>query len=139
MDYIGAWIVNQPRLLEEQGYMNWTAFQFSDWGWDGYSDVSAVRRETLEANPDLVKRYLAATYQGTKFLMENPEESADIAVKYGVDAQLTKEQALRRFQLQEALVQDEADPGLLIMSADKWNAEMAAQIQYDQLQVDACK
>ncbi|MCB0091281.1 MAG: hypothetical protein KDE54_25490, partial [Caldilineaceae bacterium] len=62
-----------------------------------------------------------------------------IAVKYGVDAQLTKEQALRRFQLQETLIQDDADPGLLIMSADKWNAEMAAQIQYDQLQVDACK
>ena len=139
MDYIGAWIVNQPRLLEEQGYMNWTAFRFSEWGWDGYSDVSAVRRETLEENPDLVKRYLAATYQGAKFLVENPDESADIAVKYGVDAQLTKEQALRRFQLQETLIQDDADPGLLIMSADKWNAEMAAQIQYDQLQVDACK
>ncbi|MEZ4709526.1 MAG: ABC transporter substrate-binding protein [Caldilineaceae bacterium] len=139
MDYIGAWIVNQPRLLEEQGYMNWTAFQFSDWGWDGYSDVSAVRRQTLEENPDLVKRYLAATYQGVKFLVENPDESAEIAVKYGVDAQLTKEQALRRFQLQEALIQDDADPGLLIMSADKWNAEMAAQIQYNQLQVDACQ
>ena len=139
MDYIGAWIVNQPRLLEEQGYMNWTAFQFSDWGWDGYADVSVVRRDMLEENPELVARYLAATYQGVKYLVENPEESADIAVKYGVDAQLTKEQALRRFQLQEALIADGPDDALMIMTADRWNTQVASMIQYNQLELAACQ
>ncbi len=104
MDYIGAWIVNQPRLLEEKGFMNWVAFRFSDWGWDGYGDVTVVRRETFEENPDLVRRFLAAQTQGLNYLLENPDESAEIAVVYGIDAQLTKEQALRRFELQEALV-----------------------------------
>ena len=99
MDYIGAWIVNQPRLLEEKGFMNWVAFRFSDWGWDGYGDVTVVRRETLEENPDLVRRFLAAQSQGLNYLLENPDASAEIAVEYGVDAQLTKEQALRRFEL----------------------------------------
>ena len=139
MDYIGAWIVNQPRLLEEKGYMNWVAFRFSDWGWDGYGDVTVVRRETLEESPDLVRRFLAAQTRGLNYLLDNPEESAEIAVVYGVDAQLTKEQALRRFELQEALVVGEDDLPVSHMSADRWNMQAASMIQYDQLQVEACE
>jgi ABC-type nitrate/sulfonate/bicarbonate transport system substrate-binding protein len=139
MDYVGAWIVNQPRLLEEQGYMNWVAFPFAEWGWDGYSDVSAVRREMLESNPDLVRRYLAATYQGVKFLLENPEESAAIAVEYGVDAQLTPEQALRRFELQAPLVEGTDGLPLMHMTPDAWNNLIAVMVQYGQLELEACQ
>ena len=139
MDYIGAWIVNQPRLLEEKGFMNWVAFRFSDWGWDGYGDVTVVRRETFEENPDLVRRFLAAQTQGLNYLLENPDESAEIAVVYGVDAQLTKEQALRRFELQEALVLGSDDLPVSHMSAERWNMQVASMIQYDQLQLEACE
>jgi len=139
MDYIGAWIVNQPRLLEQQGYMNWVSFQFSDWGWDEYSDVLAARRETIEKNPDLVKRYLAATYQGVKFLLDNPKESADIAAKYGTDAQVTADQALRRFQLQEALIKGSDNTPLLQMDPKAWNTLVASFVQYKQLELPACK
>ena len=139
MDYIGAWIVNQPRLLEEKGFMNWVAFRFSDWGWDGYGDVTVVRRDTFEENPDLVRRFLAAQTQGLNYLLENPDASADIAVVYGVDAQLTREQALRRFELQEALVLGSDDLPVSHMSADRWNMQVASMIQYDQLELEACK
>ena len=139
VDYYGSWIVNQPRLAEGQGFMNWTAFRFSEWGWDGYSDVSTVRREMLDSNPDLVERYLAAVNQGMKFLLENPDESADIAVKYGVDAQLTKEQALRRFELQKDLIEGSDDLPLMHMSTDRWNSEVATMVQYGQLELAACK
>jgi ABC-type nitrate/sulfonate/bicarbonate transport system substrate-binding protein len=139
MDYIGAWIVNQPRLLEEKGYMNWVAFPFSDWGLDGYSDVSVARQETVDNNPDMLKRYLAATHQGLKFLLENPDESAEIAVKYGVDAQLTKKQALRRFELQEALVSDGPNEILMEMKAERWNDTLANFIEYKQIELKNCK
>ena len=139
MDYIGAWIVNQPRLLEEKGFMNWVAFRFSDWGWDGYGDVTVVRRETLDENPDLVRRFLAAQTAGLNYLLENPDASADIAVKYGIDAQLTREQALRRFELQEALVIGSDDLPLSHMSADRWNTQVASMIQYEQLELEMCE
>lgn len=139
IDYFAAWIVNQPRLAESQGFMNWTAFSFSEWGWDGYSDVSTVRRETLESNPDLVKRYLAATNQGLKFLLENPDESAEIAVKYGTDAPVTKEEALRRFELQKALIEGSDGLPLMHMTAERWNTEVATQIQFGQFELPACQ
>ena len=139
MDYTGAWLINEPRLMEEQGYMNWVAFQFSEWGWDDYSEVMTVRRATLEDNPDLVRRYLAAVIQGLLYVLDNPEASAEIAVRYAVDVQLTKEQALRRFQLQEALVIDADDLPIGHMSGERWNAQVASMIQYDQLELGVCK
>jgi NitT/TauT family transport system substrate-binding protein len=139
MDYFAAWIVNQPRLAESQGYMNWTAFRFSEWGWDGYSDVSTVRREMVEANPELIRRYLAATHQGLKFLLENPEESAEIAVQYGTDAPVTKEQALRRFELQKDLIEGDDGLQLMEMSLDRWNSEVATQVQFGQIELPACQ
>ena len=139
MDYTGAWLINETRLMEEQGYMNWVAFQFSEWGWDDYSEVMTVRRATLEENPDLVSRYLAAVIRGLMHVQHNPEESAEIAVRYAVDAQLTKEQVLRRFQLQENLVMGDGEFPLGHMSADRWNAQMASMIQFDQMDLPACE
>ncbi len=139
MDYTGAWLINETRLMEEQGYMNWVAFQFSEWGWDDYSEVITVRRATLEENPDLVRRYLAAVIRGLIHVQNSPEESAEIAVRYAVDAELTKEQALRRFQLQEDLVMGDSGLPMGHMAADRWNAQVASMIQYDQMDLPACE
>ena len=139
MDYTGAWLINEPRLMEEKGYMNWVAFQFSEWGWDDYSEVMTVRRATLEDNPDLVRRYLAAVIHGLMYVIENPEASAEIAVRYAVDAQLTREQALRRFQLQEALVIDADGLPIGYMSSERWNEQVASMIQYDQMDLPECE
>lgn len=139
MDYTGAWLINEPRLMEEQGYMNWVAFQFSEWGWDDYSEVMTVRRATLEENPDLVRRYLAAVIQGLNYVQQNPEESAAIAVRYAVDAELSKEQALRRFQLQETLLIDADGLPIGFMSSERWNEQVASMIQYDQMDLPQCE
>ncbi len=139
VDYIAAWVVNQPRLAEAQGYKNWTALRFSDWGWRGYADVSTVRREMLDENPELIRRYLAATHQGLKFLLDNPEESAEIAVEYGIDAPLTPADALRRFELQRSLIEGGDGLPLMHMSPVHWNEEVAALIQFGQIDVAACQ
>ena len=139
MDYTGAWLINEPRLMEEQGYMNWVAFQFSEWGWDDYSEVMTVRRATLEEDPDLVRRYLAAVIRGLNYVQKNPEESAEIAVNYAVDAQLTEEQALRRFQLQETLLIDVDGLPIGYMSSERWNEQVASMIQYDQMDLPECE
>ncbi len=139
MDYTGAWLINETRLMEEQGYMNWVAFQFSEWGWDDYSEVITVRRSTLEDNPDLVRRYLAAVIRGLSHVQQYPEESAEIAVRYAVDAELTKDQAVRRFQLQETLIADADGLPIGHMSSGRWNEQVASMLQYDQMDLPACE
>lgn len=139
MDYTGAWLINETRLMEEQGYMNWVAFQFSEWGWDDYSEVITVRRSTLEDSPDLVRRYLAAVIRGLSHVQQYPEESAEIAVRYAVDAELTKDQAVRRFQLQETLIADADGLPIGHMSSVRWNEQVASMLQYDQMDLPACE
>ena len=139
MDFTGAWLINEPRLLEAQGYMNWVAFQFSEWGWDDYSEVLVVRRSMLEENADLVRRYLAAVIHGLRHVIEDPEDSAEIAVRYAVDVELTKEQALRRYELQEALVAGADELPLGHMTADRWNRQVASLIQYGQMELPMCE
>lgn len=139
MDFTGAWLINEPRLLEAQGYMNWVAFQFSEWGWDDYSEVLVVRRSMLEGNADLVRRYLAAVIQGLRHVIEDPEDSAEIAVRYAVDVELTTEQALRRYELQEALVAGADELPLGHMSAERWNRQVASLIQYGQMELPMCE
>ncbi|MYH62528.1 MAG: ABC transporter substrate-binding protein [Caldilineaceae bacterium SB0675_bin_29] len=119
--------------------MNWVAFQFSEWGWDDYSEVLVVRRSMLEENADLVRRYLAAVMQGLRHVIENPENSAEIAVRYAVDVELTKEQALRRYELQEALVAGSDELPLGHMTADRWNRQVASLIQYGQMELPMCE
>lgn len=139
MDFTGAWLINEPRLLEAQGYMNWVAFQFSEWGWDDYSEVLVVRRSMLEENADLVRRYLAAVIQGLRHVIEDPEDSAEIAVRYAVDVELTTEQALRRYELQEALVAGADELPLGHMSAERWNRQVASLIQFGQMELPMCE
>ena len=86
-----------------------------------------------------MRRFLAAQSQGLRYLLENPDASAEIAIKYGVDAQLTKEQALRRFELQEPLVVGSDDLPVSHMSAERWNTQVASMIQYGQLELEQCK
>ena len=53
VDYYGAFIVNQPRILERDGYKNGVAFRFADWGWTDFADVSIVRRDALAPRADV--------------------------------------------------------------------------------------
>ena len=72
-------------------------------------------------------------------MIENPENSAEIAVRYAVDVELTKEQALRRYELQEALVAGSDELPLGHMTADRWNRQVASLIQYGQMELPMCE
>lgn len=139
-DFYAGWIVNQPRLIEEKG-REWNSLMYRDWVYDEYSDVVGVRQETLETGEgrEMVSRFLAATYQGLVYLLEHPEESAEIAVKYGVDAQVTKEQALWRFEHQKDLVLGRDGMGLMAMNPEKWNEVVATLYQYGEIEIAACE
>ena len=104
IDFQPAWISNQPRLLEQAGYFNWIYLRTQDYLWPQYAVTSVVTREVFENRPDLVKRYLWALYKGTLFLLERPEESADISIRYSTQSNFSREQTLRRFELEAPLI-----------------------------------
>jgi NitT/TauT family transport system substrate-binding protein len=130
VDFYSGWVQNQPRFLEQQGYKNWAALRFKDLGWTEEGDVSVVMKSLAEKNPSLVARYVYALTQAIQVYLNQPDEAADITVKYSKDATLTREMVLRRFVLEKDLVVGHDRQPPLWMSADSWNNLAALLTEY---------
>lgn len=69
--------------------LNYVALQ--DWAQcvpDYYTPVLITGEQTISDNPELVRRFLAATSRGYQFAIDRPEESAAILVKYSPESNL---------------------------------------------------
>lgn len=55
--------------------------EYSDFGLDAYGSGFAVREAYIAQKPDVVRKFLRASYRGYEFAMANPEQAADIVVK----------------------------------------------------------
>jgi ABC-type nitrate/sulfonate/bicarbonate transport system substrate-binding protein len=129
VDYYGAFIVNQPRIVERAGYQNWMAFRFDDWGWVDFGDVSVVRRDTLQKSPDVLRRYLRATGRALRFMLDQPDEAAEITARRSIDVPLTPAMVRRRFDLQRALIEGPAGSPLQEMNLEHWDRLAARLVQ----------
>ena len=137
VDYYAAFIVNQPRIIERQGYQNWMAFRFDDWGWVDFGDVSIVRRETLQKSPDVLRRYLRATGRALRFILDQPGEAAEITARRSVDVPLTPAMVRRRFDLQRTLIEGAAGSPLQEMTLEHWDRLAARLVQSGTLHLPA--
>jgi ABC-type nitrate/sulfonate/bicarbonate transport system substrate-binding protein len=130
VDFYAGWFQNQPRFLEQQGYKNWLALRFRDLGWTEEGDVSVVMKSLAEKNPGLVARYVYALSQAIQVYLNQPEEAADITLKYSKDASLTRDMVLRRFELEKDLVLGHDGQPPLWMSVESWNNLAALLTEY---------
>ncbi len=74
------------------------SFAPTDYGFpDQYSVLLAASSSYLEGNPDIAKKFLAATAQGYSYAAEKPQEAADLLVKANA-AQLSDATLVRRSQ-----------------------------------------
>ena len=135
VDYYGAFIVNQPRIIERAGFKNWTVFKFADWGWVDFADVSVVRRDTLNNRADVLRAYLHATGQALHFILDHPDEAAEITARRSTDVPLTPAMVRRRFDLQHDLMVGAAGSPLQEMPAESWDTLAAHLLQGDSIKL----
>ncbi len=129
VDFYGAFIVNQPRILEQAGYKNWMALRFADWGWLDFGDVSVVRRDALAGRADVWRRYLWATGQAIRFILDHPDEAAEITARRSTDVPLTPAMVRRRFDLQRDLTVGAPGSPLQQMPPEAWDKLAARLLQ----------
>lgn len=55
--------------------------EYSDYGLNAYGSGFATTEDIINKRPDLVRRFLRASYKGYEFAIANPEQAADIMVK----------------------------------------------------------
>lgn len=56
--------------------------QYADYGMNTYGNGIIVSAKTLEERPDVVRRFVDATYKGIAWSVENPEEAVEIFLKH---------------------------------------------------------
>ncbi|NBB80691.1 MAG: ABC transporter substrate-binding protein [Verrucomicrobia bacterium] len=130
VDQWAAWILDQPRLLEQSGHRNWRAFRFHDLGWKQYCDLIVARQQTLQEDPETVRRFLAAFHKALEFYFENPPEAARITAEYARDVDYTPEDVLQRFAIEHAIVRGDDGLPLLHMDPDRWDEVTALLVRY---------
>ena len=130
VDLMSAWIVNQPRLLEQHGYKNWTATRYAKLLYDEYSDVSVVRREWIVEQSDIIKRYLWALKKSMHYLLDNPKDAARITHAAIPNTGLTIEQILWRFETQRTLIMPGRREDILKMDVEVLDTITAYLLKY---------
>ena len=55
--------------------------EYSDFGLDAYGSGFAASEDLIKKRPEVVKKFLRASYRGFEFAMANPEQAADLMVK----------------------------------------------------------
>jgi len=82
VDGIGQFTVGEPLLAAAAAPKEVLGFLYSDAGLDYYSNGIVASDAMIETNPGLVRRFVAATLEGLKTAMGDPQEAGEIMHKY---------------------------------------------------------
>lgn len=139
-DFYLGWVFNQTRDIEAKGY-DWNGIMWRDFAFDNKTDIIVMKDEMLNdpAGREVAERFMRATYRGLKFLLDEPEKSAEIALEYSVDApHLTKESVMFRFKHQEFLIRGGDEDELMTSKPEYWDENTATLVQYGFMDTISC-
>lgn len=77
VDVIGQFAVGEP-LIENAAGEPAVTLPYSEYLTDLYGVVLFVRDETIEENPDLVRRFTSALMRGLEYALDNPAEAGEL-------------------------------------------------------------
>jgi NitT/TauT family transport system substrate-binding protein len=79
---VGQFTVGEPLLSAQAAPKKLVRFAFSDSGLSYYGNGIIATEATIKSNPDLVRRFVAATIKGMKAAFANPAEAGAIMHKH---------------------------------------------------------
>ena len=79
---VGQFTVGEPLLRAQAAPKKLIRFAYSDPGLSYYGNGLIATEQTIKANPDQVRRFVAATIKGLKAAIANPAEAGAIMHKY---------------------------------------------------------
>jgi NitT/TauT family transport system substrate-binding protein len=87
VDAIGIFWPEYPPIAAEAKKLGKEigAFKYADFGLDLYSNGIIVHDDLIREKPDLVARFVRATYEGVFFSLKNPDQAFDMYMKRNAD------------------------------------------------------
>lgn len=100
---------------------------YKDYGVDVYINTIFTTEELTQNSPELITRFLRATFKGYQYAIENPDEVAAFAVKYDETLDLTYQQGVMKAQIPFI---DTGDAPMGSMDEDVWNTTQEIMLEF---------
>jgi ABC-type nitrate/sulfonate/bicarbonate transport system substrate-binding protein len=87
---VDAWLgyaQDEPIQAAVAGHEVTTIFP-ADYGVGGYEGLVLATRDTVEGDPDLVRRFVQASQRGWRYAVEHPDEAAQVLVEWAPEESL---------------------------------------------------
>lgn len=84
IDLAECWLASNRPVIEKRAKqagvdIGW--IEYSNFGLDAYGNGFATREELIEQKPELIKKFLKASYEGYKYARENPEKATALMLE----------------------------------------------------------
>ncbi len=99
-DTFNAYSTNEPYYLEQKN-ISFLSFVPRNYGIDFYGDTLLTTEKVIRQDPEMVKRFVAATLKGWEYAVNHPEEMVDLILKQYNTQQKTREHLL--FEAKESI------------------------------------
>jgi ABC-type nitrate/sulfonate/bicarbonate transport system substrate-binding protein len=80
-DVLAGWIINEGVMVREAGKEP-QYILFSDYGFDTYDILIFTSEDTVKNRPDVVERFLRATFAGMQDVIADPQKAAEAVLSY---------------------------------------------------------
>lgn len=132
-----CYVSSEPLQARDEG-IDHTVFLLSEFGWPSYASPLITRRQYLEENRDVVRRFVEASMKGWKSYIENPEP-ANALIKED-NPNMSDEQiafALEQFERYDLLAGgDAAEGGIGTITEERWQQLYEFMVAADLLKED---
>lgn len=141
IDFNIASAVAQLPILEEKCQCKLNVMRFSDYGLNLISNGIVTSDSLIEQNPDLVKRFVAATVEATKKAIENPEHGVDAFMTYTKGAGLSRKVVAEQWQQTIGVLHTARTEGKALgaMDVQDWQETIDNLVQYSGVPKDEVK
>jgi ABC-type nitrate/sulfonate/bicarbonate transport system substrate-binding protein len=133
VDIFPVFISNEPDTLRILGYET-TVFEAADYGAPTLGLNYVAMREYIDANPDIVQRFVRAALKGIAYADQNPAEAIQIVLKYAPTANDAHEMFTLQTELAAAKTGEaEANGTIGWQTVEQWQRLHDYLVQYGAL------
>jgi NitT/TauT family transport system substrate-binding protein len=128
MDAMSGMFATDQQVMAQQAGDTLNFIYYKDYGVDVYINTIFVKEELTQSNPDLITRFLRATFKGYQYAIENPEEVAALAVTYDENLDLTYQEEVMKAQIPFL---DTGDGSLGSMNEKVWETTQDILLEFN--------
>lgn len=121
VDIFTGYISNEPLVAIEKGY-EINIIRPQDYGIKMYADCLITTDEIIKNNPDLVRKFIKAFFEGWQWVVENPEKAVDCVLKVNPSLDKVHERKMLKKIIELMTGGDATKHGMGYMSYEGWLA-----------------